>query len=445
MGLNSGENENETMPTLDHDGIGHSGDAVAQTGRPEYRVLCVTDDSHVVGVCEKLSLEGLDPRIVVSFVEAKAVLESGSGYITVIDCDMNQETLRRILGFLSSREPSRLLMVGSVSNPPQVSPWIDVPDYVDYAWKPVTTAELALRIKATILRAGGNLPEVRAIPEKRQPEAENRSAGQQERQIVTVFSAKGGVGKSTIAVNLAVGLSKFYGLKVLIVDTDLWFGDVGIRLNTNSTRSLFDLCSDDELDLTDFRKVVIRHESGIDVLQRPPDLVLVERVRIAAIIKLLATIREMYDYVIVDTESSLGELNLGILDIADQVLLVSTPEMSAIANTARLMTVVETLGLADKIAILLNRANCGVNVEHIEANARLTIAAKIVSAGPAMVKAVNLGTSLLIADPLQEQLVTRDLARIVAMVAARPMHVPERRNRGSGRRLAFRRLLFRKQ
>src|SRR5262249_18800995 len=135
-------------------------------------------------------------------------------------------------------------------------------------------------------------------------------------EMTVIFSVKGGSGKSTIAVNLAAGLASIYGFATLLVDADLWFGDIGVLLNLNTTRSSFDVCGTDDPDLFALPKAVTQHPSGASVLLRPPDPQSVEKLRLRTFVEALDRYRSLYQHVIVDTQASLDELNLDLLEAA---------------------------------------------------------------------------------------------------------------------------------
>jgi pilus assembly protein CpaE len=234
-----------------------------------------------------------------------------------------------------------------------------------------------------------------------------------------VFSVKGGSGKSTIAANLAAGLSSLYSFHTLLVDGNLWFGDIGVLLNLTSTNSSFDVAATDDPDLFALPKAVVQHASGASVLLRPPDPLSVEKIRPRSFVEAIERYRSLYDHVIVDTAASLDELNLDLLESATRVLLIFTPEMGALHNTARFLGLAERLGHTEKLSLVLNRANSGINTDDLQRTLGLPISCGVVSAGRMMLDAVNEGTTLFAMDPTRREKITQDLAAIVELVAGR--------------------------
>jgi pilus assembly protein CpaE len=288
----------------------------------------------------------------------------------------------------------------------------------EYARKPLPPSVLALRVKALILTAGYALPSARPAQAIEQGPLD-MAASDERGQLTVVFSVKGGSGKSTIAVNLAVGLASMYSLQTLLIDANLWFGDVGVLMNLTSSRSSVDFCSSDDPDLFALPKAVVPHASGAAVLLRPPDPLSVEKMKLRNFVDAIERYRSLYEHVIVDCSATMDELNLDLLDKATRVLLIVTPEMSAVHNTARFLALAERLGHTNKLNLVLNRSNSGISPEDLSRTLGMPVACGVVSAGRLMLDAVNEGTTLFAMDPLRRERITQDLAAIVALVAGR--------------------------
>lgn len=189
--------------------------------------------------------------------------------------------------------------------------------------------------------------------------------------VVTVFSAKGGVGKTTIAVNAAAYLATS-GAKTLLVDLDLMFGDVGICLQLPPTTSIMDLVAmSGHLDAQGLRSVVESHEpTGMDVLVAPHDPADADRVPADLVSELIRIARTQYDYIVLDMPPSMPEHVLGAFDLSDLLVLVSTLDIPAIKNLRLAINTLDVLGAPQQNRLLvLNRADLkvGLSAKDVEA------------------------------------------------------------------------------
>jgi pilus assembly protein CpaE len=183
-------------------------------------------------------------------------------------------------------------------------------------------------------------------------------------KIVAVFSPKGGVGCSTLAINLAIALHRAAGKPVAVVDGSLQFGDVAVLLNLQANRSLADLAPHiDELDHDLLNHVVLEHESGIKALLAPPRPEMADLIAPGVLNTILDELRNLYAYIIVDTPNTLADATLTILDTADRVVLITTPDIPSIKNAKLFFEVTEALEYPlDKTILILNKADRNANI-----------------------------------------------------------------------------------
>jgi Flp pilus assembly CpaE family ATPase len=380
-------------------------------------VLLISSDPDIQQVATMLLAEGITCRSASSSRGLERALAGTKGRcVGVLDAELladpnfgDAEPLERLRGM------PLLVLLAHESSTNRIADGLGG-NGEEHARKPIAAPVLALRIKALILTAGLELPTPTANSAAQHGSIEPDDP---RGQLTVVFSAKGGSGKSTIAAHLAAGLASLYSLRTLLVDANLWFGDLGVLLNLNSTRSSFDVCGTQDPDLFALPKAVVPHDSGTSVLLRPPDPLSVEKIEPRNFVEAVDRYRYLYEHVIVDCASSLDELNLDLLEAATRILLVITPEMSALHNTARFLGLAERLGSSEKISLVLNRSNSGISTADLSRMLDMPVACSVVSAGRLMLDAVNGGTTLFAMDPTRQERITQDLAAIVALVARR--------------------------
>jgi pilus assembly protein CpaE len=228
-------------------------------------------------------------------------------------------------------------------------------------------------------------------------------ASLQERgKIVTVFSAKGGVGCSIIAVNTAIALQQNAAGKVVLVDTSLQFGDVGVLLNLYASRTIADVAThSEELDNELIDDILISHSSGIKTLLAPPRPEVADTVTPTLVVDVLERLRTMFDIIMVDTSSVLDDLVLSVLDVSDKIMVVTTPEIPAIKNAKLFFEVTEALEYdREKTMFILNKMDKRINIraEDIEANIKYKIEAQLPLDERAVTTAVNQGVPYILGD-----------------------------------------------
>lgn len=214
-------------------------------------------------------------------------------------------------------------------------------------------------------------------------------------KIITVFSAKGGVGCSSIAVNIAIALQQNAAAKVALVDANLQFGDVGVLLNLYASRTIVDLASNaDELDDELINDTLISHSSGIKALLSPPRPEDADMVSPTFLVEILGRLKTTFDMVIVDTGSVLDETVLSVLDASDKIIVVTTPEIPAIKDAKLFFEITEALEYErERILFVLNKEDKRINIraEDIEANIKYRIEGRLPLDERVATTAVNQG------------------------------------------------------
>ena len=220
-------------------------------------------------------------------------------------------------------------------------------------------------------------------------------------KIITFFSPKGGVGRTTIATNLAVALHQSTGQPVVLVDGSLPFGDIAVILNMSpKAKTIADLVgSFDQVDAEVLESVLVPHSTGIKVLLAPPTPEASELITGPNIKRILETLRGSYAYVVVDTWPSFQEQVLTMLDVADVILTLMTLEITSLKNVRVFMEIAEKLGYDEhKVQLVANRndSSGGIKASDVETSLARKIPHTIVSDGRALVLAVNRGVPFVI-------------------------------------------------
>jgi pilus assembly protein CpaE len=221
-------------------------------------------------------------------------------------------------------------------------------------------------------------------------------------QVVTVFSAKGGCGKTTIATNLAAALADGGAHRVCLVDLDLAFGDVGVVLHLQPTRTIADaLVGLGPLDEVAVQSLVINHSPGLDVVLGPLEPSKAEAIQAGLVTQLLASLQSSYDFIVVDTPASFTDHVLAAFDVTDYYLLVATLDVAAVKNLRLALQTIELLGYPrERWRVVLNRADAkvGMSSGDVEKALNAQIAAEIPSSR-AVPASMNRGVPLVLDNP----------------------------------------------
>jgi pilus assembly protein CpaE len=250
----------------------------------------------------------------------------------------------------------------------------------DYLIKPFHPAELLARIKSLLARFAPREVLVGRPPLGR---------------VLALYGAKGGVGTTTIAINAAIALHRELGRKVALVDGNLQFGDHRVFLDLGLDRkSIVDIVTAPSIDQDLVKQVMVKHDSGVDLLLAPPSPETAELVTHDHMATILESLRSLYDYVLVDIDKRLDDVNLGILEMAETVYVVMTADLSCLKNVRLVLETIGHLGYAkSKVKLVLNRSNAftGINVKNAEGALKRTIDHQVVNEYRGAISALNSG------------------------------------------------------
>ncbi|MCL6634261.1 MAG: response regulator [Peptococcaceae bacterium] len=235
----------------------------------------------------------------------------------------------------------------------------------DYLVKPFSSSDLADTIRrvgnAYRMRSGrATVPPVVKTSSEPEPPA---------RRLIVVFSSKGGIGKTTLSCNLAVCLSQETTKKVALVDLDLQGGDVAVLLNLSPRGTIAELVQEeDRLEFSLVNTYLAPHMSGIKVLPAPLRPEQAEMVTAGHAEEILTLLKGNYDFVVVDTSPLFNDLNLVALEMADDILLTFTRDLTAIKHLKTDLDVLENLNLSGKVKPVLNQSTqeYGIKIPDLE-------------------------------------------------------------------------------
>ena len=273
----------------------------------------------------------------------------------------------------------------------------------DYLVKPFHPAELLARIRSLLARFAPKDVTVGRPPLGR---------------VLAFYGAKGGVGTTTIAINVAIALRKELGRRVCLFDANLQFGDHRVFMDLGLDRkSIVDVASAPSIDADLLRGILVEHESEVDLLLAPPSPEMAELVTKEHVAHTIEALRGMYDYVVVDVDKRLDDLNLGVFDAAEFLFVVLTADLSCLKNVRLVLETLGHIGYAnDRIKLLLNRSNAftGINAKTAESALKRPIDLQVLNEYRGAISALNSGAPVMLTkadSPLGRSL--HDVARVI--------------------------------
>ncbi len=259
--------------------------------------------------------------------------------------------------------------------------------------------------ESQLVGAVGRVLQLETTKRLQQAEAGKREVtpGSREGKVVSVLSAKGGVGCTVIAVNLAVALRRETGQPVSLFDSNLRFGNAAVLLNLWPRVTLGDLARyEDDLSTQLVEEVMLTHSSGVRVLLPPLTLEAAEEITPRLVTKILEILKGGYEFVVVDSGAYLDAVALAILDSSFRTVLVTTPEVPALHNLRRMLQVTEDLGYPrDRLVIVGNRfsATWGIKPADIAESLGSPISVTLPSDGRLVTQAANRGIPFVLDAP----------------------------------------------
>lgn len=222
-------------------------------------------------------------------------------------------------------------------------------------------------------------------------------------KVITVFSTKGGAGKSVISTNLAIALAQRTGQPVCLVDADLQFGDVAVMLKLTPHHTLVDAVNSlDRLDAALLSSLLVTHEqSGLRVLPAPLEPAFADQVGASEMVQIVECLRSFCGYVVVDTPAYFNDLVLGLVEVSDNVVMVAGMDIPNIKNVKIGLQTLRLLNTPmEKLMLVLNRSNSKVKLDIGEVERTLQVKADALVPSDVLVpQSVNKGVPVVLHAP----------------------------------------------
>lgn len=264
----------------------------------------------------------------------------------------------------------------------------------EYFTRPYLAESLRWRVEAILIRmettneaSDGSLLKTQALVDGPAEDLHGR--------VVVVFNPKGGVGKTTIAMNLAAAMQLLEGQRVLLIDCDTVTGHIASSLGMERLRTVVAAWTEGlNTGIEEsFATIATRHSSGVSVLvlsQSPLHTQILEPRRI---VEAISTARRSFNWVFVDMHPDYGPLNQEIFALADKIIVPVTPDVPCLRAAVQFADVAVELNIRERLALVVNRANSGISVSDVERVVRMTAVARVRSAGMLFMRASNEGQS----------------------------------------------------
>ena len=365
-----------------------------------------------VAVHDDLVAGGYEPLYVETEGDLERLLGSRNDVrVAVLDAEKNLDLTLEVYGLLhdGGRNIPALIFV-----PPQTFGLMSLSgrnDSIDeYMSRPFSEDSPRRRIDAMLIRRGDVLVgeavgvdqfvAARAIAPA--PPGRYALAESQRGRLIVVFNPKGGVGKTTVSINLAAALQLRKHYRVLLVDCDAVTGHVAPSLGLPQLRTLAEAWMwDDKTRIAEetVAQVAATHSPGLDVLVLTAtpfhtEVLLPERVAAA-----VSAGRAAYDFLVLDLHPDFGPLNVALFELADKIIVPITPDVPCMLAAVRFREIATALNLRDRLLLVINRADSGIEPSRVEEVVGIPTLGRIRSAGTLFYMASDAGISAVERSP----------------------------------------------
>lgn len=383
-------------------------------------------------MADELRAAGFPIVTVADPVELEAVLTARRDIaVAILDGETDFDASLEYYGLL--RENGRAIPALMVVSPTALDRLAAsaTPDQIEdeYCTRPYSAESLRWRVEAMCIRSqtvdDGSGPVLQG--------GEIASDGWARRAtVIAVFNPKGGVGKTTVATNLASALQIRKGQNVLLIDADTVTGHVATSLGIDGGRTVVDSWRDEFEGgpVETLQDIAAPHPSGLRVVSLTSSPLHTEILDPARVAEAITLARRGFDFVVVDLHPSYSTLNQAIFEKADRILVPVTPDVPAIRAAVQLSNVASELGIRERLALVINRANSGVSVEDLERTVGMPALSQIRSGGLLFVRAANEGRTVIEMFPKEK--ITEDFDGLADRLVGTPATAPAAAKSGFG-------------
>jgi pilus assembly protein CpaE len=347
-------------------------------------------------VCAELAIAGFEAIAVNAPFQLEALLDSRRDVaLAILDGEIEPDALEAFQSTL--RDGGRTIPALTVVSPQALEELAMAEDDgsgAEYFTRPYSADSIRWRVEAMCIRRetvdDGSGPILAA------GESGSENWGRRA-TVIAVFNPKGGVGKTTVATNLASSLQARMGKSVLLVDADIVTGHVTTSFAIEAVRTVADSWRDEAEGgpAETLVELASAHGSGLSVValtDSPINTEILDAERVQAAI---AAARRSFDVIVVDLHPSYSALNQAVFDEADRIIVPVTPDVPALRAAVQFLDVALALGCRERVSMVVNRANSGVSVADVERTLGVSAFAQIRSAGLLFVRAANEGRTVI--------------------------------------------------
>jgi len=363
---------------------------------PRNAVAIALPQAELAAVAQQLAEAGYEPIEVRTAEELESLLRRRHDIgVAILDGENEFDRSLEMYALLHDDDrniPALMVVAARALNRMSLAGRARVND--EYFTRPYSAESLRWRVEAMLIRAevpadstaGGIIDLDMPI---------GQSVDGDRGQIIIVFNPKGGVGKTTIAVNIAAMLQVRKGQRVLLIDCDTVTGHIASSLGMENIRTVADAWTEDlSTGMSEtFSEIAAPHLNGTSVLVMAESPLHTEILDPRRVAEAITTACRLYDWVIVDMHPDYGPLNQVIFERADKIIVPVTPDVPAIRAAVQFREVAVELDIRERLAMVVNRANSGVSVSDMERTVGMPALAEVRSAGMVFVRAANEGRS----------------------------------------------------